>query len=243
MNDAQVQQQVQQMVAFIRQEADEKVNELRTKAEEEFHLRKLSIFEEQREKIRAEYERKQKQLHASRRIALASELNAARLRVLKAREKVMRELYEQALEQLVAYGSESGTAYEHLLERLIEQGLGLMQTERRIRLILRPRDRALVQSMLPRLQDRHSQALETGTFRNADSSSATKPSVSLAEDEHLDDTAAGGVLLTSADGRVRCDNTLERRLEIAYQQNLARLRELLYGDAGTLSAFEQDLGL
>ncbi|KAF6000625.1 V-ATPase V1 sector subunit E [Cyanidiococcus yangmingshanensis] len=241
MNDAQVQQQVQQMVAFICQEADEKVNELRTKAEEEFHLRKLSIFEEQREKIRAEFERKHKQLQASKRIALASELNAARLRVLRARETALRDLYEQAREQLVAFGNEAGSAYQQLLERLIDQGLGLMQPEPNVHLILRPRDRDLVESLLPRLRSRYQRVMLTSSSTNMDASSESQVSVALAENERLDDTCAGGVILVSADGRVRCDNTLERRLEIAYQQNLAHLRELLYGDAGTLSAFEEDI--
>jgi V-type H+-transporting ATPase subunit E len=241
MNDAQVQQQVQQMVAFIRQEADEKVNELRTKAEEEFHLRKLSLFEEQRERIRAEFERKYKQLQASRRIALASALNAARLQVLRAREATLRELYECSRERLAAFGTEAGPDYRELLERLIEQGMKMVQPEPRVSLILRSRDRALVENSLAGLQARYRQLLENSEATTPASEQAS--CVSISNTEQLDNSSPGGVIVTSADGRIRCDNTLERRLEIAYQQNLAILRDLLYGDSGTLSAFEEDLSL
>jgi len=62
MNDQQVKQQIQQMVSFIRQEADEKANEIKVKAEEEFNIRKLSAVEAARAKIRADYDKKSKQI-------------------------------------------------------------------------------------------------------------------------------------------------------------------------------------
>lgn len=68
MNDAQVKQQIQQMVSFIRQEAEDKANEIRVKAEEDFNIRKLSAVEAAREKIRSEYERKSKQIDVNRKM-------------------------------------------------------------------------------------------------------------------------------------------------------------------------------
>lgn len=68
MNDSQVQQQIQQMVSFIRQEAEDKANEIRVKAEEDFNIRKLGNVEAEREKIRAEYEKKTKQIDVNRRM-------------------------------------------------------------------------------------------------------------------------------------------------------------------------------
>lgn len=68
MNDSQVKQQIQQMVSFIRQEAEEKAAEIGVKAEEDFNIRKLSTVEAAREKIRAEYERKTKLIQVNRKM-------------------------------------------------------------------------------------------------------------------------------------------------------------------------------
>lgn len=71
MNDSQVKQQIQQMVSFIRQEAEEKAAEIGVKAEEDFNIRKLSTVEAAREKIRAEYERKTKLIQVNRKMYVA----------------------------------------------------------------------------------------------------------------------------------------------------------------------------
>jgi len=88
MNDADVSKQIQQMVRFIRQEAEEKANEISVSAEEvssfrhfllfrfkfmllngivlfllqEFNIEKLQLVEADKKKIRQEYERKERQV-------------------------------------------------------------------------------------------------------------------------------------------------------------------------------------
>ncbi|CAN6483246.1 unnamed protein product [Victoria cruziana] len=62
MNDADVSKQIQQMVRFIRQEAEEKASEISISAEEEFNIEKLQLVEAERRKIRQEYEKKEKQV-------------------------------------------------------------------------------------------------------------------------------------------------------------------------------------
>jgi len=85
MNDADVSRQIQQMVRFIRQEAEEKANEIAVSAEEvslhctvfssfdfqlmlskrilqEFNIEKLQLVEAEKKKIRQEYERKERQV-------------------------------------------------------------------------------------------------------------------------------------------------------------------------------------
>ena len=70
MNDAQVRQRIQQMVSFIHQEAQDKAREIRAKAEEDFTIRKLSAVEAAREKIRAEYEKRTKQIEVNRKMCV-----------------------------------------------------------------------------------------------------------------------------------------------------------------------------
>jgi V-type H+-transporting ATPase subunit E len=42
--------------------------------------------------------------------------------------------------------------------------------------------------------------------------------------------SAGGVVLTSADGRILCSNTLDHRIHIAYEANLPAIRSALFGN-------------
>ncbi|XWS35435.1 hypothetical protein CRYUN_Cryun21dG0125800 [Craigia yunnanensis] len=58
MNDGDVSRQIQQMVRFIRQEVEEKANEIFVSVEEEFNIEKLEIVEAKRRKIKQEYEQK-----------------------------------------------------------------------------------------------------------------------------------------------------------------------------------------
>ncbi|KAL0460015.1 UNVERIFIED_CONTAM: V-type proton ATPase subunit E [Sesamum latifolium] len=69
MNDADVSKQIQQMVRFIRQEAEEKANEISVSAEEEFNIEKLQLVEAEKKKIRQEYERKEKQVQVRKKIS------------------------------------------------------------------------------------------------------------------------------------------------------------------------------
>lgn len=91
MNDADVGKQVQQMVRFILQEADEKASEISVAAEEvgtdsrlhhiptyldlyacicmqEFSIEKLQLVESEKRKVRQEYERKEKQVDVRRKM-------------------------------------------------------------------------------------------------------------------------------------------------------------------------------
>ncbi|CAJ1937331.1 unnamed protein product [Sphenostylis stenocarpa] len=111
MNDADVSRQIQQMVRFIRQEAEEKANEISVSAEEvslhftvlssafqsmpsnrivffllqEFNIEKLQLVEAEKKKIRQEYERKERQVEIRKKISLSNgfELLNSRMHAIK----------------------------------------------------------------------------------------------------------------------------------------------------------------
>lgn len=68
MNDEQVKAQIQQLVSFIRQEAQDKASEIRAKAEEDFNIRKLSAVQKEREKIRLEHAKRTKAIEINRKM-------------------------------------------------------------------------------------------------------------------------------------------------------------------------------
>ena len=66
--DATMQRSLEQMRAFIIQEANEKAREIESKTEEDFFVEKNHIVEEEKAKIRQEYERKHSQISVKRRM-------------------------------------------------------------------------------------------------------------------------------------------------------------------------------
>ncbi|KAI7747927.1 hypothetical protein M8C21_015776 [Ambrosia artemisiifolia] len=122
MNDADVSKQIHQMVQFIRQEADEKANEISVSAEEEFNIEKLQLVEAEKKKIRQEYDRKQKQVEVRKKIEYSMQLNASRIKVLQAQDDLVSAMREAASKDLLNV-SHHHHHYEGLLKSLIVQGL------------------------------------------------------------------------------------------------------------------------
>lgn len=218
MNDAQVRQQIQQMVSFIRQEADDKANEIRVKAEEDFNIRKLSAVEAAREKIRAEYEKKVKQIDVNRKIAKSTEQNIARLEVLKARDAILQETYDQAAKNLASLPNDDSDAYRSILHNLIHQGLVVL-SDTNVIVRCRRADVELVDSILPSVTEQYVAATNSPVTVNLD------------RDTFLADSCTGGIVLISQGGTIVVENTFESRLEIAYQQNLPKIREVMFDNA------------
>lgn len=215
MNDAQVKQQIQQMVSFIRQEANDKANEIRVKAEEDFNIRKLSAVESAREKIRAEYEKKVKQIDVNRKIAHSTEQNAARLEILKARDGILQETYDEAASSLAQLPESDPDAYNEILKALILQGLHVLN-DSDVVVRCRSADVEVVDEMLPSLTEEHVAATNNPV------------TVVLDQDTFLADNCTGGVVLMSQGGTIVVENTFESRLEIAYQQNLPKIRAMMF---------------
>lgn len=218
MNEAQVKQQIQQMVSFIRQEANDKANEIRVKAEEDFNIRKLSAVEAAREKIRAEYEKKVKQIDVNRKIAKSTEQNAARLEVLKARDNILQDTYEEAGNQLGDLPNFDPPAYQEILQSLILQGL-IVLSDSDVVVRCRRADVELIDTLLPSVTEEYV------------ASTNCPITVVLDRDTYLADSCSGGAVLLSQGGSIVVENTFESRLEIAYQQNLPKIRTVMFGDS------------
>ncbi len=62
------QRQVKQMVNFIMQEANEKVNEIKIKTDHDFNLEKQQLIHNVKLKVQEEYSRKQKELEIQERV-------------------------------------------------------------------------------------------------------------------------------------------------------------------------------
>uniref|UniRef100_A0A7N0ZWP9 V-type proton ATPase subunit E n=1 Tax=Kalanchoe fedtschenkoi TaxID=63787 RepID=A0A7N0ZWP9_KALFE len=146
MNDGDVAKQIEQMVRFILQEAQEKANEISVSAEEEFNIEKLQLVEAEKKKIRQEYERKEKQVEVRKKIEYSMQLNASRIKVLQAQDDVGSSMKEAASKELLNV-SQDHHLYKKLLKDLIVQSL-LRLKEPSVLLRFRKADQDLIRKQL-----------------------------------------------------------------------------------------------
>jgi V-type H+-transporting ATPase subunit E len=59
---------IQQMIMFIQSEAREKANEIGVQADEEAAIEKLNLIENAKKKIRADYEKKERQVEIDKKM-------------------------------------------------------------------------------------------------------------------------------------------------------------------------------
>ncbi|PON82495.1 ATPase, V1/A1 complex, subunit E [Trema orientale] len=226
MNDADVSKQIQQMVRFIRQEAEEKANEIYVSAEEEFNIEKLQLVEAEKKKIRQEYERKEKQVEVRKKIEYSMQLNASRIKVLQAQDDVVNSMKDVASKELLNV-SRDHHVYRKLLKDLIVQSL-LRLKEPAVLLRCREADLNLVESVL-----------ESAAEEYANKAKVSPPEIIVDNQVYLPPApshhhahglfCSGGVVLASRDGKIVCENTLDARLDVVFRKKLPEIRKRLFG--------------
>ncbi|XP_077556424.1 V-type proton ATPase subunit E-like [Haemaphysalis longicornis] len=205
---------IKHMLAFIEQEANEKVQEIDAKAEEEFNTEKGRLVQEQRIKIINAYSKKEKQVERQRKIQSSHMKNAARLRILLTMNEHVKKVLAEARKCLGAITKQEG--YKPLLKNLILQGM-LLVLAKDVVVRCRRADVNHVESVLPA-------ALKM--FKDKTKIQAT---LSVDKVNFLPDSCFGGVVLATNRGRILISNTLESRLELISSRILPQIRTGLFG--------------
>ncbi|KAK4478383.1 hypothetical protein RD792_013850 [Penstemon davidsonii] len=228
MNDEDVSKQIQQMVRFIRQEAEEKANEISVSAEEEFNIEKLQLVEAEKKKVRQEFERKTKQVEVKKKIEYSMQLNASRIKVLQAQDDVVTAMKDATSKELLRVSDNKNT-YKALIKGLIIQSL-LRLKEPSVLLRCREMDVNVVKSVL-----------EDAKRDYAEKASVNAPNVTIDKiylppppsgKNSLGPSCSGGVVLASQDGKIVCENTLDARLDVVFRQKLPEIGKRLCGKVG-----------
>ncbi|XP_019160629.1 PREDICTED: V-type proton ATPase subunit E-like [Ipomoea nil] len=228
MNDADVSRQIQQMVRFIRQEAEEKANEISVSAEEEFNIEKLQLVEAEKKKIRQEYERKEKQVDVRKKIEYSMQLNASRIKVLQAQDDLVNSMKDAASKELL-HVSHHHHNYKKLLHDLIVQSL-LKLKEPSVLLRCREHDVEFVADVLHSAKEEYAAKEGVHPPEIIIDSIYLPPAPSHHGAHGL--FCSGGVVLASRDGKIVCENTLDARLEVLFRKKLPEIRKLLFGQVG-----------
>ncbi|KAG2004656.1 vacuolar H+ ATPase E1 [Coprinopsis cinerea AmutBmut pab1-1] len=129
LNDDEVVTEMNKMVLFIKQEAQEKAREIRVKADEEFAIEKARLVKQEQQAIDAQYDKKRKQAEVAQKIAQSNLTNKARLRLLHRREEHLQDLFTTT-RNAISTLSQNASRYTQFLQDVILQGfLQIMEPE------------------------------------------------------------------------------------------------------------------
>jgi vacuolar-type H+-ATPase subunit E/Vma4 len=146
-----------------------------------------------------------------------------RSRLLSARDEYVQKLHAEAKSRLSVVASTNAQAYTVLLKGLIKQAIVSLEGETAVVVQCRPQDLAVAQKAGA------AAAAEVAAEAKAAGGSRTV-AVSVAADTALAGSA-GGVNVTGAAGRIKCSNTLEARVDLAFGDLTPVVRDLLYPSA------------
>eukprot|EP00164_Ancoracysta_twista_P000464 GFYU01000623.1.p2 GENE.GFYU01000623.1~~GFYU01000623.1.p2 ORF type:complete len:233 (-),score=87.26 GFYU01000623.1:517-1215(-) len=223
MNDQEVKRQINHMADFIKQEAEEKAYEIMVKAEEEYNIERTNLINEEKTKIRKEFERKRQNLDVQKKIAYSNELQDSRLKVLKARDDAVQAAFEETKKQMLAI-TNNAAQYKQLLIDLTLQGM-MRLNEADVSVRCRECDVSVVTGILPAVSA--SYKTKTGKDCRLTLEDERLPPPPSANNQV--NFCSGGVVLIGGKGKITCSNTLDSRLEIACEQLLPEIRIKLFG--------------
>lgn len=194
---------------------------MKTKADAD--LEKQLAVMNAKQKLADEFDRKEKAQAVDKRIAASKKEREERGRLLSARDALVRDLAVEAKAALAATASASGAAYGNLLKGLIKQGLHRLTGDADITVYVRPQDATIAANVAP--------AAAEETMREC-AAAGEKRSIRIAVSVDKTMTASlGGCVLASMDGRIRCNNTLEERLNLVMGDLTPVVRDVLFPSA------------
>jgi V-type H+-transporting ATPase subunit E len=206
---------VENMVGFITAEAKEKANEIEREAQETYTIEKQRMIESEKKKIRGDFERKEKQVSVEKRIKASNLAKDQRLRVLKERDALIKEMMALARQKMVALTS--SPKYSEVLTNLIAQGADEQKCSGAFTVQCLAKDKAAVTSCLQ------------AAAAKVKSASGRDVTLSL-DSQALPAEDIGGVVVVSADGRIKTVNTFSSREEGVCVDLLPRFRKLMFNN-------------
>jgi len=215
LNDQDVKKQIDHMMAFIHQEAKEKAEEIEAKAEEEFNIEKGRLVQQERLKVLAYYEKKEKQIDLQRKIQRSNFLNQSRLQILKAQDDHIQKILEEARKKLGEVVKDT-EKYKQVLQGLLTQCL-FQLLEPKAKILCKRDDLQLIKEV----RDSSLKVYKEKTKNDCD--------LQIDTENYLSPECAGGLELTAKGGKIKVTNTLESRLDLLSRQMLPEIRESLFG--------------
>lgn len=230
LDDAEAQKQIQQMVNFILNEAKDKAHEIEAKALEDFNIEKLRIVQKMKEKIRMEFQKKAKQMEIKRSMSRSSAISKARLKRMCAKDQVFKEIYKISSEKLAELYKDK-EKYKNLIIDLIVQSLYYIQ-EPHVIIRCRDVDKAIVESCFHEAAQKYNDKLKTKfnvtkhVKLELDKSGNYLPPPPSHDNEGK--SCLGGIMLSTPNRKINCDNTLDVRLKLAIEYCTPEIKRMFF---------------
>jgi len=205
---------IQNMVGFIRAEAAEKKTEIERDADEQFNIEKQRIVENEKKKLKAEFEKREKQLETEKRIRASNLQKEQRLKVDREREKLLDGLLADCKTQLTQF-VDSGSYADCLANLIAESAKGLDLGSAAVTIKCKKDQKGKVKDAANAAKGIYKKA--TGADLQATIS-----------DDFLPDDVIGGVVVSGANGRVSSNNTFTARLENIQDERMPYIRDVLF---------------
>lgn len=204
--------EVKKMTDFIFQEATEKAKEIRLRADEEHAVERARLLKAESAVIEALVKKKRREEETLLKVTQSKQANACRLSVLRERESRLDEVFEQARQQLASVGQ-----YDKLICDLLVEGLCKVceRDNEEVSVACAPGDKQLLAASLATAQS---------SFKAI---SGLDVRIKLGDKSLAE--GSKGVVLMAKGGKVECDNTLETRLNLAFEKLLPEIREEVFG--------------
>tara|TARA_B110000971_G_C19992236_1_gene492497 strand:+ start:730 stop:1176 length:447 start_codon:yes stop_codon:yes gene_type:complete len=118
--------------------------------------------------------------------------------------------------------------YPSLLQKLIVQSLIKIE-ESDVELYCRSEDLATVKKVVGAAVTEYKQIMKTASGIDVEANVTLNES----KEKALSASTGGGVTMTAKEGRIVCENTMEARLKLVYEELLPSIRAILFGELAT----------
>ena len=213
-----------EMERMLRQNAHEKAFELQVLAQRAFEQEKSRIVFEGRQQIKTDIDEKMKKLNQDMNIERSQKINESRLIKMKERNLCLLEVKALMAERLKLVMKNERSRYLATVKNLILQSM-IKLLEPTLQVKCRKEDVKDIQGMVSDLQSQYSKFMlnETGREYECNLEVLTDNFMTDAQDK-----GCGGVMLYTENNRIVVSNTLNARLDLAFEEMLPLIRQSLF---------------
>lgn len=209
---------IKQMVAFIRQEARDKTEEIQVRAKEECNVEVLKMVDKEKAKLREHFKQQDKRVEIEGKIQRQKLVDKYRMELLKAQDAKKITLEEDCRKALSKVTKDAGR-YKAFLKNAMTQAFVKIWDEDEVSVFCRKEDAKIVEGLM-------NEALKSVISR---AKKECKEDLSMkATFDKTPIKCLGGVKVTARGGRVVCDNTLDARLKLTIKTELPYVRSQLF---------------
>jgi len=239
MNPSDADRQIQQMIAFIKQEASEKAEEIEVKTNSACTAEKLNLTMQMSLAIREDHDRKQKDKLIQKRIERSKLVNGARVGTMKMRSDLVDKVKTEILTKLGDVKKHK--QYPELLRLLIIEA-AMQMNESTVYVQARKEDQDAVKAQLDGAKKGYESIMSKASGKKItvnfkfDDKEFLPPGPKAGQQG---DSCSGGVVLHANGKKMICRNTLDSRLDIAFANLKPTIRGMLFGYRPKSSAEEK----